>query len=202
KTGTALGRFRVGTYSPAPDGLTRFGVIDCDGGGRHGNPLADPLGVALQILDRLRRVGITASLERSGSGTGWHVWVFLDSPLPASRVRRLLLAVIPRDTFLANGTTADASANRGLEVFPKQNSIAGDGLGNMVWLPWWHGAAGDGNLFHEVGPDGEIAPFYPDGFDTVTEADLDEALRRVGTAPDGTPARQPAALPPPSPPPP
>src|ERR1700736_3522358 len=68
KSGTEEGRFRVGTYSPDSSGLTLYAVVDCDGGGRHGNPLADPLGVALGILDALRAAGVVAHLERSGSG--------------------------------------------------------------------------------------------------------------------------------------
>src|SRR5262249_28376586 len=33
--GDAQGYFRIGTYSPGPDGKTKYGCIDCDGGGYH-----------------------------------------------------------------------------------------------------------------------------------------------------------------------
>lgn len=179
KSGTESGRFRLGTYSPRPDGLTVIAIIDCDGGGRHGHPLADPLGAALEILHRLERLGIVAYLERSGSGTGWHIWIFFAVPIPASKVRELLFKVIPLDIRMADSTAADPHKNKGIEVFPKQDKIADNGLGNMVWLPMWHGAAEGGNLFHRVSAEGEIAPFCPDDFATVSLADLEEAMSRV-----------------------
>jgi hypothetical protein len=190
KEGVVEGHHRLGTYSPAPGpaGLTRFGCVDCDGGGRHGNPLADPLGTALLILDALQRLGIVAYLERSGSGTGWHVWILFAAPVPASKVRALLFAVIPASVELRNGKSADVQANRGLEVFPKQDAVAADGLGNMVWLPFWHGAAEGANQFYRVEADGELRAFEPDDFDTATADDLDAALRELGPS---TPTNRP-----------
>src|SRR5262245_30394890 len=68
-------RMRLGTYSPALDGTTNYACLDFDGGG-HSNPLADPLGSALQVMDLLRAAGLACHLERSKDGSGWHVWVF------------------------------------------------------------------------------------------------------------------------------
>ncbi len=76
---------RFGSYSPNTDGTTIFACVDCDGGGRHGNPLVDPLGVALRILKALRKVGVVAHLECSGSGSGWHLWIFSAYPYPPRR---------------------------------------------------------------------------------------------------------------------
>jgi hypothetical protein len=166
KTGNVAGRFRIGSYSPAPgDSTTVYGVIDCDGGGRHSAALKDPLGVALQILVAAERLGLPAYLERSGGGRGWHVWFFFDGPVPAAKVRRLLFALILTDAVLEDGKTlADAQANRGIEVFPKQDKIPADGTGNMIWLPWWHGAADGGNLFYGMGDNGELAAYLPEIF--------------------------------------
>jgi hypothetical protein len=179
KSGTETGRFRLGTYSPDRDGMTLFGVIDCDGGGRHNNPLADPLGVALAILVRLERLSLTAYLEQSGSGTGWHVWVFFLQPVPAALVRRLLFPVCPADAPLKTGSMADAGRNSGLEVFPKQDAIEPDGLGNQVWLTWWSGAEEGANLFYAVGDGGELAPSDPDSFLTVTPDELRAAVTQA-----------------------
>jgi hypothetical protein len=189
RSGAVVGHVRLGAYSPAPDATTLFGVIDCDGGSRHGNPLADPLGTALAILDSLERLGIHGHLEQSGGGRGWHVWVFFTCPVPASRVRRLLFAVVPGDAKLVNGTEADARRNAGIEVFPKQNHIAVGGLGNMVWLPWWHGARGGANQFHQIRPGGELLPSMPNAFWTVSDAELREALGRLPRNPPAEDAR-------------
>lgn len=173
------GRFRIGSYAIGKDNCTVFGCVDCDGGGRHGNPLADPLVVALQILKRCEQLGIPAYLEKSGGGAGWHVWLFFAYRAAAAKVRRLLFAMIPDDVLLADGGLADARANKGLEVFPKQDAINGDGLGNLVWLPWWHGAKEGGNQFYQVKDDGELATYVPETFQTVDEELLDAALNKV-----------------------
>src|SRR5262245_13717296 len=175
--GTRKGRFRVGSYAIRPgDNTTRFLVIDCDGGGRHKCPLDDPLGVALGILQVCKRLGLKAYLERSGGGKGWHVWIFFPAPVPAWKARQLGLALCPRDALLVNGEKANPDAQRGIEVFPKQDSIDADGYGNQVWLPWWHGAAEGGNEFVHEDAGGELVPFVPNDFETVAEDALGRAL--------------------------
>src|SRR5436190_1685268 len=80
---------------PATDGSTIYGSADFDGGGRHKNPLANPLGAALDFWENCRRVGLVAHLERSGGGLGWHTWLFFDAPMPAALVRKVLFALLP-----------------------------------------------------------------------------------------------------------
>jgi hypothetical protein len=180
KSGTDRVRARFGTYSPDLDGRTRFTCVDCDGGGRHARPLADPLGVALRILDACKRLGLTAYLEKSGGGKGWHVWIFFTVPVSAAKVRKLLLAILPKDALLTDGSFANASSNEGLELFPKQDRLKnGDGLGNQVWLPFWSGAKDGGKLFYRIGEDGQFQSYLPHTFETVTEEDVDNALSVV-----------------------
>jgi hypothetical protein len=177
KASTALGRFRIGTYSPAPDGTTVYGCVDCDGGGRHGNPLAMPLEVAWKVWLRLLLLGIEAHLEKSGGGKGWHVWLFFDKPVSAADVRRLLFSVVPADARLADGGLADAKAGKGIEVFPKQDSLPEDGgVGNMVWLPWWHAAPEGANVFYRYSQLGELEPYAPSELAVVTADALARAL--------------------------
>jgi hypothetical protein len=134
--------------------------------------------VALSILAAAERLGLPAYLERSGGGGGWHVWVFFDGPVPAKKARALLFALIPSGVMLADGTAADAQNNRGIEVFPKQDECPEGGYGNMVWLPWWHGAAEGGNLFYALN-EGELIAYLPDGFATASEEDLDQTIAEV-----------------------
>jgi hypothetical protein len=159
------GRPRLGTYLPAADGTTVFGCVDADGKGHHSAPLKDPRGVALDIRGSLDVLKITSFLEKSGSGTGWHVWTFFDKPVPARKVRELLYDVIPSEVELADGTKADGKSKKGPEVFPKQDSIADGGLGNMLWLPWWSEAPEGANVFYTVAADSEVTPFAPRSFE-------------------------------------
>ena len=118
-------------------------------------------------------------MESSGSATGWHIWVFFEHPVRAAKVRKLLFAAIPTNLLLHSGVSADAEANKGLEVFPKQDHIPEDGVGNPVWLPWHHAAKPGGNQFHRLNQDGDIVAFDPADFETVTEADVDAALTQL-----------------------
>jgi hypothetical protein len=179
KSGLVRGRFRLGAYSPSTDGATLFGCVDCDGGGRHSCALVDPLHVALAIRLKAKQFGLASHLERSGGGKGWHVWLFFAEPQRAADVRRLLFALLPTGAHLTDGTLADPRANRGIEVFPKQDSIGPDGVGSMVWLPWWHGAAEGCNQFHRFDDLGNLEPYAPDDFALVAAAELASALGQI-----------------------
>jgi hypothetical protein len=176
--GKAYSPFRVGTYSPDLDGMTFFCCLDFDGGGqpdaadegsaKHKRPLADPLAAALRVLAALREVGLVCYLERSKSGSGWHVWVLFACKVPAAVVRRAILSLIPKDIPLADGKgVAVPGKNVGIELFPKQNSLTHTQakLGNMVYLPMWAGATYPNNCFHEVNDQGEVQPFLPLSFE-------------------------------------
>lgn len=169
------GRFRIGSYTPAPGNNTKWLCIDFDGHG-HAGALQDPEAVARQTQDILAGKGTPAHLERSGGGKGWHLWVFFKEPVPAGKARRLGLALAPRDAPLATEGLADPRKGRGIEIFPKQPKIRSKGYGNLVWLPWWSGAQEGGNLFYRPGGDGSLAAYVPASFETVDEALLDQVL--------------------------
>jgi hypothetical protein len=187
-SGKKRGRWRIGSYAPGADGLTRWLVLDFDGGGEHSAPLADPLAVALSALGLCHRAGIPAYLERSGGGKGWHLWVFFAAPIAARKARALGHAVAPRDAVLTNGAVADPRAAAGIEIFPKADTVREGGVGNAVWLPWFWKAKPGCGAFYRRAANG-LRPFIPDGFDTVDEAAVDRALAclkspsRLGGAP-------------------
>lgn len=172
----ATGRYRIGSYTPAPDGTTRWLCLDFDGAG-HSDALADPLGAARAAMDSAVELGLPVYLERSGSATGWHLWAFFEPGIDAPIARRLGHAIAPT-VKLEDGTDADAKSGRGIEVFPKQDSIKGkNGLGNLVWVPWWHGAAEGGCQF--CGRDG--MPADPSEFRSASPDDVWDILARLDT---------------------
>jgi hypothetical protein len=186
-SGSEVGRFRVGTYSPRPGtGLTVYAVVDFDGSGSHSAPLVDPLGAALALMLALGRLGLACHLEKSASGAGWHVWIFFAEAVPATDVRRLLFSLlVPSPHHLTDGTFADPKGNRGIEVFPKQDTLPEGGTGNQVWLPWWADAAAEGgNQFHRLSEVG-LVPYTPEDFTPVSPADLAKALAATGAAAAG-----------------
>lgn len=177
----ASGRFRIGSYVPASDGTTPWLCLDFDGGKDHADGLVAPLSAATAAMQRAIELGIPAYLERSGGGVGWHVWVFFDPGVDAGDARRLGSALAPHDAMCTSGRPADVRAARGIEIFPKQARPRKDGFGNMVWLPFWHGAAEGGNRFHRLDA-GATSEYVPDLFDRVGSEALGRLLAAV--APD------------------
>ncbi len=146
------GHYRVGFYERDPAGLALWLCLDFDGAG-HKAALADALAAALDAHRRARELGITAYLERSRGGKGWHLWAFFAAPVATAKARRLGLALAPKNAPLQGGGTADAVSGTAIEVFPKSK----DGeVGNQVWAPWFHGAAAGANAFYEVSGSGEL----------------------------------------------
>ncbi len=188
-----LGAPRIGFYTPAPGtNRTRWTCIDIDGKGGHKAHLEDAKAVALRIWDRAKMLGIPIHLELSNSGTGYHLWIFYETPVAAKLARDLGLALCPVDAKLAEPTRtgetlADAAKNRALEVFPKQADIGEDGMGNLVWAPWYHAAENLNCQFHHVvkgretsGLVGKNDPRTFTPFETMTEEQARAALDRAG----------------------
>ncbi len=171
---------RLGSYIVAPDNTTVCLCLDFDGPG-HPLPLADPQATMLACVDRCRALGIPVHIEKSGGGHGWHLWVFFDTPVPAADARLLAHFVAPSGHVLVSGEPADIRAGRGIECFPKQNTVSDKkiGAGNMVWLPFWYGAKDSGNQFHRMDENGALVPFAPDGFERLSAARLQEVLAQV-----------------------
>lgn len=124
-----------GTYVIDPaDQTCRYIVWDLD---IHDEKALDTLQTLVEgMIDSLGRVvGIDYSMlmcEFSGN-KGYHVWLFLDEPVPAEKLRRWVSA-----DFMPKWVEA-AEENgwpTALEVFPKQDSVMEGGFGNLVKLPF------------------------------------------------------------------
>ena len=180
-TGAMLGRFRIGSYCPGPDNTTRWLCIDFDGAG-HAGALADPQAAAMTTSDAFTQADLPVYLEKSGGGKGWHLWCFFEPPIPAAKAQMLGRTFAPLDAPLADGRIADPRSGLGIEVFPKQKSIKHKGLGNLVWLPWWRGAAEGGNRFYQPSQDGTLVPFIPEEFKTATLDAVERVLAAIDPA--------------------
>lgn len=130
------GQRTYGIYLMQADGLVRLGVIDADlnkdlrqkelSSARR-NEVRRELAYLLEQMVALgRKKGLECILEFSGS-KGYHFWFPFDAPVHPAQVRTCLQA-------LAAQIAPDLSCFN-LEVFPKQDSLSGKGLGNLVKLP-------------------------------------------------------------------
>ena len=86
---------------------------------------------AVAVLETCRRLEVPAVLERSRSGNGGHVWIFFETAIPASIVRRLGSHVLTE--------TMERQPDIGLDsydrFFPNQDTLPQGGFGNLIALP-------------------------------------------------------------------
>jgi hypothetical protein len=107
------GEFRVGSYLIREDGRTSQFAFDID---------ENKPAIVRKIVRLLQELEITSYVERSKS-KGFHVWVFLDRPTNAKKVRQFA-------HFVLRGLETYK-----IEVFPKQDKVPDGKFGNSIFLP-------------------------------------------------------------------
>lgn len=165
----ATDKFRVGSYLTPPGGAAaREMDIDWDGES-HGR--RNPLEEALAAYDTAIWAGLQPLLEKSGSGTGWHLRVITDMPVPCETLKKLGRALAP---------------DSAVEVFPKASSVAPGDFGSAVWLPLWHRSDRGGGYFYTD----RLIPHIPSLCDIHrhTEDEIKEAITQLRTC-TSTPIR-------------
>lgn len=86
---------------------------------------------ALAYLDACHANGIPAALERSRSGNGGHVWVFLDGPVAAASARAMGAALLRQ--AMARRAELDLSSYD--RFCPSRDFLPKAGFGNLIALP-------------------------------------------------------------------
>ncbi len=131
------GSITVGVYQIRLDNTVSFIAFDVDikkdvyqevvsSPDRFESAMSGCRNAAKEIVNILAQNGINSYIEFSGN-KGFHVWVFLDSPLAARIARHFAIEVIKR-----------VSENKGVsvEAFPKQSFVREDKLGNLIKIPF------------------------------------------------------------------
>jgi len=85
--------------------------------------------------------GVPASVERSRSGNGAHVWFFFAAPVPAAVARRMGCFLIT-ETMVRRHQLSMESYDR---LFPNQDTLPKGGFGNLIALPLQREARDNGN---------------------------------------------------------
>ncbi|YCM43128.1 DEAD/DEAH box helicase family protein [Verrucomicrobiaceae bacterium 227] len=117
------GRIIAGIYPMLLDETCHFLAVDFDG-----ESWSDD---ALAFLETCCEKEIPASLERSRSGNGGHVWLFFSEAISAILARKLGSHILTETTERRPQTTF-ASYDR---FFPNQNTLPRGGFGNLIALP-------------------------------------------------------------------
>ena len=148
-----LGNVTLGIYPLLKDNTSFFIVADFD--------KKEWKREAKTFYDICGEHELTVSLEISRSGNGAHVWCFFDAPYPASRSRKIFLALL-RLAKCIDDYAHDASFDR---LFPNQDMHSGKGFGNLIALPL-QGKSRKENKTIFVDPENFLPP--PDQWDFLS----------------------------------
>lgn len=99
-------------------------------------------------------LGLTASVERSRSGNGSHIWFFFEDKIPALTARKFGSALLTK----AMSRHHEIKFNSYDRLFPNQDTMPNGGFGNLIALPLQGLARKNGNSLFV---DSDFIP-YPD----------------------------------------
>jgi ketosteroid isomerase-like protein len=94
-----------------------------------------------EVMRSCEELGVPASIERSRSGHGGHLWIFFKSPISAATARNLGCAVLT-DALERRHQIGFDSYDR---LFPSQDTMPKGGFGNLIALPLQRIARQDSN---------------------------------------------------------
>ncbi len=136
--------FVAGVYPMLLDETCFFLAVDFDKTGWREDATA--------FLDTCRRLSLPATLERSRSGRGGHVWLFFDQAVPAALARKLGSHILTE--------TMEQHPEAGLDsydrFFPNQDTMPRGGFGDLIALPLQKQSRERGN---SVFVDEQLAPY-------------------------------------------
>lgn len=122
------GKIRLGTYVVVEQSMTKFLVIDLDK-----KSFIEDTRAIKRVCEELN---LNPYIELSKSGNGIHIWFFFEAKVKAIDARKLGDLLITKAMDLSNSIDM-TSYDR---MFPNQDFVAPDMLGNLVALPLHFGS--------------------------------------------------------------
>lgn len=122
------GKIRLGTYAVINQTMAKFLVLDLDK-----QSFIDDARAIKIICNELQ---LTPLFEISKSGNGIHIWFFFETLVRASDARKLGDILVTKAMDISDGIDM-GSYDR---MFPNQDFVAPDALGNLVSLPLHFGS--------------------------------------------------------------
>ncbi len=153
--------FTIGIYPMLENDLCNFLAVDFDKKEFQKDVSA--------FLDTCRKLNVPASLERSRSGNGAHVWIFFTEPISAHTARQMGSYILT-ETMESRPELGFDSYDR---FFPNQDTMPSGGLGNLIALPLQAKPRRNGN---SVFLNEDFQP-YPDQWDYLSKVKLMEKVQ-------------------------
>ena len=186
-----MGKTRHGVYPLLPGDVTAWIAVDLD----NHDGTRDPAGDLRAILNVGSVLEIPLFAFSSNSGRGYHGYLFFQHPIPAFKVRSLMLGLVER----AGVDISHQGDNGGSfdSVFPKSDSLK-NGPGNLIALPWAGQAIQKrkSTLFLDretLRPLGESLTqnldAFEEAFTALAEEDVDALLKEMGLEGESRPGR-------------
>ncbi len=126
------GKIRMGTYAVKHQNLCSFLAIDLD--------KASFINDARAIVKVCIQMNVIPYIELSKSGNGVHIWFFFKADVRARDARVLGDIIISKAMDYSDGIDMK-SYDR---LFPNQDYVAPDALGNLIALPLHYGSRSEG----------------------------------------------------------
>lgn len=125
------GDYHIGAYPHKEDNTCMWIAADFDDSK---NAYKD----AVATYETALAKGIQAWLEVSKGGKGYHVWVFFKNPTDVPSARRMMKNLLTLAGVIMTGPYQKGSDNERSfdKFFPANDSLGGDGRGNLVGLPY------------------------------------------------------------------
>lgn len=117
------GKMRIGTYAILNQTMAKFLAIDLD--------KASFIEDARAIKTISEHLGLKPLFEISKSGNGIHIWYFFETPIKTKEARKLGDIIITK----AMDIGSDIDMGSYDRMFPNQDFVAPDALGNLIALP-------------------------------------------------------------------
>ena len=117
------GKETIGIYPLMEDNTSYFIAADFDDGNWQES--------ILRLYNICEQYELPASIERSRSGNGGHLWIFFEENISAFLSRGLMFNLLMKADIISR-FEKEPSFDR---IFPNQDTHSGKGLGNLIALP-------------------------------------------------------------------